>query len=111
MKLNKILVTALALTAITASAMAAPAVNQNDAKTVKDAMARWELMAQDGNTVDPIRQAKKFYIPGNMRITYYDELCADSSLQKQGFINVGVPMYVQERATGEHPAKNLSLWK
>lgn len=110
MKLNKMFLTAMALTAITASAMAAP-VNQNDKALIDATMHRWELMAENGNAGEAIRQADKFYIPGNLRVTYYDELSADSSLLKQGFLNVGTPWYVVERATGEHPAYKPSMQK
>ena len=105
MKMSKILLTALAMMTVTASAMAAPTTGVE--AEAYNAMSRWETMALQGDTVNPVIEADRFYIKHNMHVTYYDEVAVPSELEGKGFVNVGVPMMVEEMRTEPASARKM----
>ncbi len=96
MNLKKVLMTAMAMSAITASAMAA---NPLEDKLLADTlMEKWAEQAKQGDTYTPQHEADRLYIHNNMRITYYDEWAVPKEIANGDFTNIGLPSEWAEQA-------------
>lgn len=92
MKVSKIILTALTLMTIASSAMAAATPQNEDYCHHK--MKVWTKMCEQGDLVQPTREAYHFYLEGDMRVAYYDEWVNvdEKDFKAKNITTVGLPM-------------------